>query len=73
MFTNFAGCADSDLKKREAMRRLFNAWLRKPGLRIGQLLINAHCNEYTGGRLFYIEDFALVDAVEQFADREESP
>lgn len=46
--------------------RLLAAWLKTPGLRLGQLLDNAISNHTAD--LFYAEDEELAVMVERFAD-----
>ena len=60
------GRADTPLKKLRVMDRIGNAWLKVPHLRLGQLLHSAMSPKHA---LFYIEDNALTDFVEEFVER----
>ncbi len=55
--------ARTEADKREVIERLFEAWRKAPLLRLGQLLCNSADK---GHRLFYMEDEALVAAVEHY-------
>lgn len=52
-------------QKKEVLDRLFDAWEITPSLRLGQLLENAKPNNLDD--LFYIEDYKLLEKVEEFA------
>lgn len=46
---------------------LANVWAKHPDLRLGQLIVNAAQRPETGlGSLFYIEDEALIEALQAF-------
>lgn len=53
--------AQTPEQKREVIDRLYDAWLRSPDLRLGQLVSLITPN---GGDPFYIEDFTLVEKIE---------
>ncbi len=54
-------------QKREIIERLYNAWIKEPDLRLGQLLHNELItNEYVSNiPLFYVEDYDLVEQLEK--------
>ena len=49
--------------------RLAAAWSAAPDLRLGQLIVNAVYTTISNSDPFYIEDEALVNAVESFVNR----
>lgn len=49
--------------------RLAAAWSAVPDLRLGQLIVNAVYTAASNSDPFYIEDDALIDAVESFMIR----
>ena len=49
-------------QKKEVINRLYVAWLSDPDLRLGQLIVNA----LPENRMFYIEDFELVESLESY-------
>lgn len=51
-------------QKRAIVEQLLAAWEKRPGLRLGQLLMNAASGV---APVYYIEDDALAEAVEAFA------
>jgi hypothetical protein len=58
-----AGRAETDEQKQEVLRRLLEAWRKKPSMRLGQLVYVA-----TGGRdIFSDEDDQLVTDIEGYA------
>jgi hypothetical protein len=52
-------------QKDEVMRRLLAAWKKHPAQRLGQLLWNAN-SQSNQPDLFYVEDYDLVTATEEF-------
>lgn len=56
------GRAVSSHDKREIIERLFVVWEEHPGLRLGQLLMNA-CD---GAAFYMTEDYPLMKLVENF-------
>jgi len=52
-------------QKDEVMRRLLLAWKKHPAQRLGQLLWNAN-SQTNQADLFYVEDYELVRATEEF-------
>lgn len=64
------GRADTDVKKRAIVERIFNAWVVDPQLRLGQVLVNSlRRADVDQGDLFYVEDESLAADVESFARR----
>jgi hypothetical protein len=63
--------AQTERDKEQVMRRLELAWKRQPTMRLGQLLVNALGPDPMPD-LFNTEDFALVDKVEKFVNRNTS-
>lgn len=53
--------------KQAVMDRLLDAWLRVPGLRLGQLV--ACAADIQEPVLFYLEDMTLLEAIEEEAGR----
>jgi len=51
--------AITNQKKREVLDRLYNAWISVPEFRLGQMLHNKFED-----RLFYIEDYELIEELE---------
>ena len=49
--------------------RLAAAWSAAPDLRLGQLIVGAVYTAASNSDPFYIEDEALIDAVESFMNR----
>lgn len=49
--------------------RLAAAWSAAPDLRLGQLIVNAVYTASSNSDPFYIEDDALVKAIESFVER----
>jgi hypothetical protein len=54
--------------KKFVVQRLLQAWEQTPGLRFGQLLMNA-CKEYGVKDIYYIEDEILVEIVLGFVSK----
>ena len=52
-------------QKEEVMRRLLLAWKKHPAQRLSQLLWNAN-SQSNSADLFYVEDYELVTATEDF-------
>lgn len=62
---SISGRAHTPEQKRAILERLYGVWMRQPELRLGQLLDNSVHN------MFYVEDEALMDALEMsFKERE---
>jgi len=53
------GRASSTEEKKDIINRLYNLWLCKPELRLGQLIVNSIDRD-----LFYIEDDTLISMIE---------
>lgn len=51
-------------QKREVVERLLRAWLERPSERLGQLIVNA-LPTCCSNDPFYVEDFELIEALEQ--------
>ena len=62
--------AETPEQKREVIERLYAAWLQAPLLRLGQLIENRVVRKPV---LFYVEDFQLVEQVENLAGSSASP
>lgn len=64
-YLNFSKRAKTDEAKTEVMLQLLELWKSEPDMRLGQLLVNAarptigHCD------IFYVEDRALVELVQE--------
>lgn len=58
--------ADTDKEKEEVIRRLLIAWKCLPELRLGQFLVCVVTGEPYFGDPFFIEDFDLVKAAEEY-------
>lgn len=52
--------------------RLAAAWSASPDLRLGQLIVNAVYTSNSNGDPFYIEDEALINAIERFMGHADS-
>lgn len=72
------GRAETDEQKQDIAARLLAAWRRVPDQRLGQMLFNAigrakadHPDGFPS--LIHVEDEALVEVVEAFADRHARP
>jgi hypothetical protein len=61
-----AGRANTTTQKSSMMQSLFQAWIKCPELRFGQLIINAMQAQEKQVPLFYIEDCELEKAVVEF-------
>ena len=59
------GRATSDGQRRAVVERVLDAWHSNPDLRLGQLISNA-CHLWRQSDVFYIEDEALVAALDEF-------
>jgi hypothetical protein len=57
-------------EKQAILVRLYEAWVKKPHMRLGQLLVNALRPEegYGTTAIFYVEDGSLLDKVERTLD-----
>lgn len=58
------GRAETPHDKREIIERLAATWEKNPSLRLGQLLMNV----FPGDRLHVIEDYPLMEQVENCYD-----
>jgi len=52
-------------QKAEVLRRLLKAWEQHPKQRLGQFLWNAN-TQSNQADLFYVEDYELIEAAEEF-------
>lgn len=60
------GRADTFEKKKAVLDRLYQAWLKVPDQRLGQLLVNALRPVSSSPVVYYAEDETLVEKVEKF-------
>lgn len=61
------GRAITPEEKRKVMDNIYEAWLRTPELRLGQLM---ECAKPTSlDDLFYIEDDKMVNYIQEFIDK----
>jgi hypothetical protein len=56
-----AGRANSSAQKRQVIERIYVLWEENPKMRLGQLILNAYHDD-----LFHVEDFALLDEIEDW-------
>jgi hypothetical protein len=58
-------------QKREIIDRLYDAWVSKPELRLGQLIVNqmACPRDDLTRQLFYLEDKDLIEVIEHETNR----
>jgi len=57
------GRAETDDQKEMVMARILAAWKTQPSLRLGQLIWGSN-HLRSGPDLFYVEDFKLVERIE---------
>lgn len=58
--------------KRAVLDRIYEIWRQRPHLRLGQLLVNSlrdSTSEVTERRIFYIDDYALMELLEKWEPR----
>lgn len=53
-------------QKKHVVDRILDIWNRHPTLRLGQLLDNAGLNGGVSRNLYYLEDFKLIQELEDF-------
>lgn len=67
--------AITEEQKKEVLEKIFQFWIKYPEMRLGQLIENARLYIDEGKDLFYIEDYALIEILDQFvksfSDRKE--
>lgn len=63
------GRAITPEQKREVIERIYNAWLKAPQQRLGQLISNATYNKNTIKDIFYVEDEDLAEKIEELIGR----
>lgn len=69
-----AGRANTSEQKRQIIERLHVIWEENPKMRLGQLLGNVlySSSDPTGTRMYYTEDFALIEELEGFYEHHET-
>ena len=55
-------------QKRDLIERVLSVWIAMPDMRLGQLIVNA-ATERCKSPLFWAEDAALCNALEQYAEK----
>lgn len=53
--------AKEDWQRKDVVEKLLTVWKQNPHLRLGQLLINSLDNMQESSKLFYMEDYDLID------------
>ena len=66
------GRSNTVAQKSMMIETIFQAWIKCPDLRLGQLIVNAiRASETANVPLFYIEDDKLESAIVEFACKDE--
>jgi hypothetical protein len=58
--------AVEEWQKRDVLEKLLDVWLKRPSLRLGQLIICAMSPNDDSNSIFNIEDYCLVEKVYNF-------
>ena len=62
-----SGRAETDEEKRAVLDRIYEAWIKVPTARLGQMIVARVPGVYPNMALFYIEDEAMASEIEDGA------